>query len=155
MKVEPDDPEYNLEEHIAYKRRQEGINTQLKRMIQEGLADFRLIMDGTAFAYTKLTLPNKGIVSVTEIIAEYPHLRQVDLCNNVISDISHIQKLRFVTHLNLSRNCITDGRFLSNPSLFPYVKNLNLSNNKIKALPSVQLVRIINLNLNHNEICSL
>ena len=63
-------------------------------------------MDGTAFAYTKLNLANKGIVSVTEIIAEYPHLRQVDLSSNQIADISHVQKLRFVTHLNLSRNCI-------------------------------------------------
>ena len=31
--------------------------------------DFQLTMDGTAYAFTKLTLPNKGIVSITEIIA--------------------------------------------------------------------------------------
>lgn len=65
IKVEPDDPEYQLEEHVAYKRRQEAVNVQLKRLIREGLSDFKLIMDGTAYAYTKLALPNKGIVSVT------------------------------------------------------------------------------------------
>jgi Leucine-rich repeat (LRR) protein len=106
VQVVPDDPEYALEEHIAYKRKQEAINVQLKRLVHDGLSDFKLIMDGTAFAFTKLSLPNKGIVSVTDIITEYPHLRQLDLSTNQISDITHIQKLRFVTHLNLSRNCI-------------------------------------------------
>jgi hypothetical protein len=65
VKVEPEDPEYILEEHIAYKRRQEAINIQLRRLIQEGLSDFKLIMDGTAYAYTKVSLPNKGITAVT------------------------------------------------------------------------------------------
>jgi Leucine-rich repeat (LRR) protein len=41
-------------------------------------------MDGTAMAYTKLALPNKGITSVTDTIADYPHLRQLDLsCNQI------------------------------------------------------------------------
>jgi hypothetical protein len=65
VKVEPEDPEYTLEEHIVYKRRQEAINIQLRRLIQEGLSDFKLIMDGTAYAYTKVSLPNKGITAVT------------------------------------------------------------------------------------------
>jgi len=46
-----------LEEHIAYKRKQEAISVQLRNLIQDGLGDFKLIMDGTAFAFTKLTLP--------------------------------------------------------------------------------------------------
>lgn len=75
VKVEPDDPEYALEEHIVYKRKQEALNVQLRKLIQEGLSDFKQIMDGTAYAYTKVSLPNKGITAVTEIIAEYPHLR--------------------------------------------------------------------------------
>lgn len=68
VKVEPDDPEYTLEEHIAYKRKQEAINNQLKRLFHDGLSDFQLIMDGTAYAYTKLSLVNKGIVSITDVI---------------------------------------------------------------------------------------
>jgi len=125
---------------------------QLQKLFQEGLADFKLIFDGTAFGYTKLTLPNKGIVAVTEIIAEYPHLRQLDLSCNQIADITHIQTLRFLTHLNLNRNLISEGRFLSNPGLFPYLKSLNHSNNKFKFLPSLQLSRLTELNLNNNAI---
>lgn len=155
VKVEPEDPEFVLEEHIAYKRKHEAISIQLRRLIHEGLADFRMIMDGSSFAYTKLALSNKGIVVVSELIAEYPHLRQLDLSTNQVEDITHIQKLRFLTHLNLSRNCIRDGNFLSNHALFPYVKTINLSNNKIKALPAVQLIRLTHLNLNNNEITGL
>ena len=94
-------------------------------------------MDGTAYAYTKLNLPNKGIVMMTELIIDYPHLRQIDLSSNQLSEINQVQKLKYVTHLNLSRNCISDGRFLYNPGVFPYLKSLNLSNNKLKILPSV------------------
>jgi len=32
-------------------------------------------MDGSNYAYTKLGLANKGLVIVSDIIAEYPHLR--------------------------------------------------------------------------------
>lgn len=96
-------------------------------------------MDGTAYTYTKLTLSNKGITSAADIFAEYPHLRQLDLNNNQISDIVHLQKLKYVSQLNLSRNCIAEGKFLYNHSIFPHLIMLNLSNNKLKALPSVQI----------------
>jgi Leucine-rich repeat (LRR) protein len=112
-------------------------------------------MDGSAYAYTKLTLPNKGITAVTEIIVDYPHLRQIDLSSNQISDLIHVQKLKFITHLNLSRNVLSDGKFLYNPALFANLKSLNLSSNKFKALPSIELPRLLSLSLNNNEIESL
>ena len=107
-------------------------------------------MDGTSYAYTKLALNNKGITSVSEVIAEYPHLRQLELSSNSIEDVIHIQKLRFLAHINLNRNLIKDARCLSNSSIFPYLKSVNLSNNKLKALPSVELLRLTSLNLNNN-----
>jgi len=67
----------------------------------------------------------------------------------------HIQKLRFVTHLNLSRNLINDGRFMSNGANFPYLKSLNLANNKLKVLPSLMLENVVHLNLNNNLITHL
>lgn len=155
VKVVPDDPEFTLEEHIVFKRRLEAINVQLRRLIQEGLADFKLIMDGTAYAYTKLTLSNKGIVMIPELIAEYPQLRLLDLSCNQIPDITHVQRLRFLSSLNLSRNCISEGRFLYNPGVFPYLKHINLSNNQLKGLPCVELPRVLTLNISNNLIASV
>jgi Leucine-rich repeat (LRR) protein len=70
-------------------------------------------------------------------------------------DSTHLQKLVYVTHLNLNRNCIADGRFLSNAGIFPFLKVLNLSNNKLKSLPSLSLLRINHLNLSNNVIQSV
>ena len=67
----------------------------------------------------------------------------------------HLQKLRFVITLNLSRNIIKDGRFMSNAGVFPFLKTLNLSFNKLKTLPALNLRNIAHLNLNGNEISSL
>jgi Leucine-rich repeat (LRR) protein len=94
-------------------------------------------MDGTAYAFTKLSLPNKGITLITELITEYPNLRQIDFSSNSITEISHLQKLKYPTNINLSRNLISDGRFLSNPSIFSFLKSMNLSNNKLKSLPAI------------------
>ena len=75
IKIEPDDPEYQLQEHIAFKRKQEALNLQLKKAFQENLSEFRLVMDGTTYAFTKLSLANKGLTAISEVIADYPHLR--------------------------------------------------------------------------------
>lgn len=75
IKIEPDDPEYVLEEHIIFKRRQESQNIQLKKLIQDNLSEFRLIMDGSTYSFTKLNLANRGLTAVSDVIAEYPHLR--------------------------------------------------------------------------------
>lgn len=75
IKIEPDDPEYLLEEHIIFKRKTESLNIQLRKLIQDNLSEFRLIMDGSTYAFTKLNLANKGLTAISDVIAEYPHLR--------------------------------------------------------------------------------
>ena len=73
--VVPDEPEYQLEEHVAFKRRQECLNAQLHRLFREGLSEFRPVMDGSTLAWTRITLNNKGLTAVSEVIIDYPHLR--------------------------------------------------------------------------------
>lgn len=48
---------------------------QLKRVFQDSLSEFRLIMDGSTYSFTKLNLANKGLTAISEVITEYPHLR--------------------------------------------------------------------------------
>jgi hypothetical protein len=79
IKIEPDDPEYALEEHIIFKRKTESLNIQLRKIIQDSLSEFRLIMDGSTYAFTKLSLANKGLTAISDVIAEYPHLRYLYL----------------------------------------------------------------------------
>jgi len=67
----------------------------------------------------------------------------------------HVQKLQFVSQLNVSRNVINDARFLSKPGCFPYLKEINLANNKLTHLPSLVLVNLERINFNGNLITSL
>lgn len=60
---------------MQFKRRQEALNIQLKRIFQESLSEFRPIMDGSTYSFTRLSLANKGLTAISEVITEYPHLR--------------------------------------------------------------------------------
>lgn len=41
------------------------LGLQLKRLLPDGLSEFRQIMDGSAYAFTKLNLGNKGVTAIT------------------------------------------------------------------------------------------
>jgi internalin A len=112
-------------------------------------------MDGTNFAYTKLTLRNKGIEEVTQAIDSYPHLRLIDMGFNQLQDISYLEKLKFVVELNLENNHLGDVKFLMSSDSFPYLKKLNLQGNKITALTPINLRNLVHVNLNNNQIISL
>lgn len=112
-------------------------------------------MDGTNFAYTKLTLRNKGLEEITQAIDSYPHLRVVDLGFNQLRDISYLEKLKFVVEMNLENNHLSDVKFLMSSDAFPYLKKINLQGNKITALTPVNLRNLVHLNLNNNRIISL
>jgi hypothetical protein len=60
---------------VAYKRRQEASALNLKKLLSSNLSEFGLILDGSSYAFTKLSLSNKGLSNVGEAICEYPHLR--------------------------------------------------------------------------------
>jgi len=49
----------------------------------------------------------------------------------MLTNVDFIQKLKFVTNLNISRNLIPDIKFLSIADDFTYLRNLNLQGNKI------------------------
>lgn len=112
-------------------------------------------MDGSNFAFTRLTPRNKGLQYITEAICSYPHLRHIDLGFNQLQDISYLEKLKFVVELNLENNLISEVKFLINSESFPYLKKLNLQGNKITALNPINLPSLHHLNLNNNKIAFL
>lgn len=126
-----------------------------KSLITENLTDISLTMDGTNFAFTRLTLRNKGINEITQAIDCYPHLRVIDMGFNQLQDISYLEKLRFVVELNLENNHLSDVKFLMSSEAFPYLKKINLQGNKITALNTINLRNMMHLNLNNNRIISL
>ena len=56
--IESEDPEYEVEEHIRFRRRQEVLNTNLSKLVESHLSEFKQTMDGTTYAFTKLSLKN-------------------------------------------------------------------------------------------------
>jgi Leucine-rich repeat (LRR) protein len=63
-------------------------------------------MDGTVYAFTALKIRNAGVTELSDGIKEYEHLRKIDLGMNLFKNVSALLSLRFVTHLDLSRNLL-------------------------------------------------
>ena len=153
--VEPEDPEYEVEEHIRFRRRQEVLNANLQKLISNNLSQFKQIMDGTTYAYTQLVLKNQGISNLTDVIEQYAHLRIIDLSLNMLKEIPNLLHLKYVTNLNLARNQLESASFLSRDVAFPYLKSINLLGNKIESLPAIASKNLRMINLNFNLIANL
>lgn len=67
----------------------------------------------------------------------------------------YLHKLNYINKLNLSRNLISDSKFLANESDHPYLLILNLANNKINELGAIGFCKLKHLNLNSNLIVTL
>lgn len=100
----------------------------------------------------KLTLKNKGISSISEIIGleNLPALKELDLSNNHISEISGFDHLENLYNLNLSNNKISEIKGLNNLRNLRFLRLSYNSIQEIKGLDSLK--KLMTLYLNGNQI---
>lgn len=82
-------------------------------------------------------------------------MRKIDLSLNLLKEIPNLLSLKYVVHLDLTRNLLTHASFLSREAVFPHLNQINLQANKITSLPPVMLRNLRRLNLNGNLINSV
>jgi len=108
--------------------------------LHEEIMDLSLVgktIDGMGFAYTQLDCVGKNVGSI-EVLSDYEYLRQIDLSQNCIDNVSAIAGLSHVLRLNLSANKIpTIDSWLSGGQA--HLMHLDLSGNKLVALPALQM----------------
>lgn len=116
------------------------------------LSEVGKTIDGDGFAYFKLDCINKNVGSINAL-TEYEHLRQIDLSKNCIEDVAPLADLRHILQLNLSTNTISridpwgDG-------CHAHLMHLDLSGNKLEALPALQMPALKTASFARNEIAT-
>jgi len=132
-------------------------NAEKKRIheiLKTGLSQIAKTFDNSAYAYTKLDLNEKELKELFDLLKNYPHLKYINIAQNEIQDIQTVASIPHLLSLNASTNLINSLEVFTNPNVLPFLQILNLSNNKIKHFPAIQLPRLKKLNLNENGIDS-
>lgn len=124
-------------------------------VLHSSLKDVSRTVDGSGYAYVRLTCVGKGITSLPEKLSHYVHLRYIDISNNKIQDLTPFSKLPHVLTLNASSNSISDISCLNDPTNLPFLALLNLSGNQIANVPPIPLQRLTRLALDANPIAKL
>lgn len=124
-------------------------------LLHRALGDLSRTVDGTGFAFARLTCCNKGVTSLPDKLQLYVHLRYIDISGNKVKDLAPFAKLPYVLTLNASGNHIEDVSCLSSTEALPYLSLLNLSNNKIVRAPQLSLQRLTRLALDGNPMTTM
>eukprot|EP00041_Stephanoeca_diplocostata_P013911 m.249050 g.249050 ORF g.249050 m.249050 type:complete len:309 (+) comp19512_c0_seq1:224-1150(+) len=138
----PSDEEQGLEEQ------QESVNFPLTReTATNGLSVLSKIPGSIEHVYVRLDIREKNLSDIVEI-SGYKHLRFVDISNNHIVDLSPLNFCEALCTLNASQNQ------LSNCSLnrHQYLQQLDLSQNKLAAIPTLDQPMLKVLKLASNSI---
>lgn len=123
-----------------------------RELIKNSLSQISKTASGSGYAYVNLSLAEKELLSLYDLMPNYPHLRYLNVANNKIKDLSSIKSLNFLIFLNASGNLLTDLEFLNEKGTLNYLQLAILSNNRIKKLTPIQAPKLRKLNLNGNRL---
>jgi Leucine-rich repeat (LRR) protein len=100
--------------------------------------------NGLSHAFLRLELHEKEVTN-TSGLAQYPHLRYVDLSDNQLVSIKEVGDLSHLLSLNLQNNVIS--KIPSNFDKKKYLQQLNLAKNRLQEFP-ISLPHLLFLNIN-------
>ena len=132
-------------------------NAEKKRVheiFKTGLSQVNKTYDNSGYAYTNLTLQEKELKDLHDILNNYPHLKHINISQNEVQNIDSIAAVPYLLTLNASTNLINSIELFTDSNVLSFMQFVNLSNNKIVKFPAIQLPRLRKLNLNENKIDS-
>ena len=103
----------------------------------------------------ELILDGIGLTSLEDICQHCKDLTHLSLVSNEIQDLSGVDNLVHLCHMNLLRNNLT--QLPSTIGLLTNLKKLELANNRLTTLPDCfgQLTQLNHINLEDNELSEL
>lgn len=109
-------------------------------------------VDGAGIAYFQLDCVGKKVTTIG-LVEQYIYLRQIDLSQNRIQDVAPLSTLEFVLKLSLAGNEI-ESIDAWGPGQFQHLMHLDLSSNKLKALPKLHMPALRTASFAQNEIAT-
>ena len=119
-----------------------------KDFIQDRLSDLQQIEDSDfCFTFTSFCVQAADICDLS-LLVEYDSLTTISLKNNIITDFSPLEKMPRLKNLDLTENKIKSVRSVS----FPVLEKLNLTKNQITYIESYNMPKLKELNFSENKI---
>lgn len=116
------------------------------------LSNFSQSADFETFFYHDLILNNRRVETLAKTMEEVKEVRKCDLSINNLVDVSALKDMQQLIYLNLSKNKIKALNVFCTDDLFPNLKWLDVSNNKITELPAFKLAKLEYLDIGYNKL---
>jgi Leucine-rich repeat (LRR) protein len=100
----------------------------------------------------KLEVIGQELEILPETLGTYQHLRYINLSDNKLSNVEVLWEIPHILKLELQKNSITSLEVFDRTNVLLFLQHLNLKNNRIKQLSSIQLPRLEQLLLAGNQI---
>jgi len=103
------------------------------------LSSIETAVGGGGFAFTRLDCSNKELTHLGNKVEDYKQLRHVVLSHNKLNDIAAVTKLPHLLTLRIDNNEVASLDCVKEDTeeLLPHCQRLDLSANKLTALPSL------------------
>lgn len=116
------------------------------------LTNFARSDDGENFVLQDFNLQNRRVESLSKTMDECKEVRNCDLSVNNIVDVGMLKDMQMLVHLNLAKNKIKTLAVFCQDDMFPNLKWLDISNNKITEMPALKLPKLEYLDISYNKL---
>lgn len=120
--------------------------------VKEYLSNFSQSADYETFFFHDLILNNRRVETLAKTMEEVKEVRKCDLGINNLQDVSALRDMQQLIYLNLSKNKIKSFAVFCTDDLFPNLKWLDISNNKITEFPALKLAKLEYLDIGYNKL---
>lgn len=120
--------------------------------VKEYLSNFSQSADYENFFYQDLILNNRRVEALAKTMEEVKEVRKLDLGINNLQDVAALKDMQQLIYLNLSKNKIKSFAVFCTDDLFPNLKWLDISNNKITEFPALKLAKLEYLDIGYNKL---
>lgn len=139
-----------------YSKTTENVDGQeILKIIRQGVNRIGMNHNKSEYSFMKLNVKGKKLSNLYDWLSLYPSIRNCDLSDNLLRDISTVTHMKYLQHLDVSNNKIENMDILFLEGQLRFLGDINLSKNKIKKLTKIICPRLYRLNLDENQIYSL
>lgn len=116
------------------------------------LSNFERSEDNESFFFKDFILQNRRVESLAKTMDEVKEVRKCDLSVNNLVEIAMLKDMQHLIYLNLAKNKIKTLTIFCADDLFPNLKWLDVSNNKIVDMPAFKLPKLEYLDISYNKL---
>lgn len=122
--------------------------------IRAGISKPRNTFDNKHFAFISIDVKKQGLEGLFGFLKNYPHVRELDVSENRLADLSSVCHLPHLCVLKAAKNQVPSIDFFADEHKLQFLHHADLSFNRITLMPALAVKRLRKLDLKNNRIAS-